>query len=232
MLYDHIAKLFRAYNRRMTESAISNYVEFARDYDDLVVERAVTEMIDNASQFPTPAELKKYLRAYSVAKQRPCKTCNNVGWTLDERLEDEHGFKIIGGGLGLPCPCGAEISGSAPDMMTFDQARRWTLARVLAREVALRARGEGWAGGTTKEFAFYWWTKKEAAKWIDLVDKVAAFALVYVTGLLKDYEPFRCASDPYGVVGEIIDRVNAGEIPDDYIFGADSPQRQGTSQNG
>jgi len=232
MLYDQIARLFRAYNRRMTESAINNYVEFARDYDDRVVERAVTEMIDNASQFPTPAELKKYLKAYAGVQQKQCTFCDGRGWTLDERAEDEHGFRIIGAGLGLPCPCGVEIKGPAPDMMTYDQVRQWTQARILAREVALRAQGEGWAGGTVKDFAYYWWTKGEVKKWIALADQAGPFKLIYVTGLLEQYEPFRCASDPYGVVEDALSRVQAGETPDGFVFGADSSQGKGATQNG
>tara|TARA_R100001594_G_scaffold133424_2_gene174130 strand:- start:554 stop:1210 length:657 start_codon:yes stop_codon:yes gene_type:complete len=198
-----LERMFRAFNRRPSEDAIGNFMEFCSEFGGESINNASNYVVETEQALPTPAEFKKICKNFKGSTYEGCSDCKGKGYTVSSRLFpfDDDGFKIIGHDLGIKCHCEAEIKEKVK-MVDRLKHKHWTMARILAKSVAKRS------GLDLKTWAEDYWTAEDAPIWVEHAERLDTMVNLIQAEAVIDETPVKeVLESPYSVAMKAVDEV-------------------------
>tara|TARA_R100001530_G_scaffold100767_1_gene70062 strand:+ start:1400 stop:2071 length:672 start_codon:yes stop_codon:yes gene_type:complete len=160
-----LEKLFRAYNRRPTDQALENYLEFTDGYSFHAIKEAVNRHVDAGGTMPNPADVKNTCRSVVGPRPEQCAECDGKGYKQQEEKKDKYGFDYID--AIVSCFCKAPHNKTITDQ---NRAKAHSFGRILARTIAVRSVSNEM---TVPKWILFWWSKDGGqGKWALLGTKI------------------------------------------------------------
>jgi len=198
-----IERMFRAFNRRASEDAVGNFMEFCGEYGGEVVNNASSYVTETESALPSPAEFKKICKNMRGSTDTECYDCKGKGYSVSERPTpyDDDGFKIIGHDFGIECPCGIEIKDKVK-LVDRIKHKHWSMARILAKSVAKRS------GLELKSWVDDYWTAEDAPIWVEHAERLDTMVnLIQAEAVIAETPAKEVLESPYAVAMKAVDEV-------------------------
>ena len=195
-----LEKLFRAYNRRATDQALENYIEFTCDYSFHAIREAVKRHIEIGGTMPNPADIRNTCMSVIGPSVQRCDICNGAGYKSKSGEKDKYGFDYLKSVV--RCSCQTEIS---PSVKLTDQEaiKAHSLGRILARTIALKSLSDEM---NVVRWRSFWWDKDDGeAKWALLGSKIDNLEVLgEATEFVEKSKPDDCAFYAFDVAKDAI----------------------------
>ena len=198
-----MGRLFRAFNRKVSEDAMENYLEFTQGFPYMVVKAAIDQEISAADKMPTPAKIQANCKAHSPAVNFICEDCNGKGFLFSEPRHDDFGFVYIKPDHASKCPCVTALAPNHPPILPSPERKLYAIARLLARSIALRAHDD--IGIWRSKF----WSADTRERWIKAAKLIPSMnILVDISVHIDKADPEQCANNPFKTAAKIMEKVN------------------------
>lgn len=195
-----LEKLFRAYNRRPTDQALENYLEFTEGYSFPAIRESVNRHIETGGTMPNPADVRNTCRSVIGPIAQQCETCNGVGYKKQSAEKDKYGFDYIE--CVTRCSC-LKPTLSNIEITDQEKVKAHSFGRILARTIALKAISDE---VDMDRWLSFWWTKEDGqSKWALLGSKINNLnTLSDITDAVSKANKDDCAFYAFDVAKEAI----------------------------
>jgi len=198
-----LGRLFRAFNRKVSEDAMENYLEFTEGFPFMVVKAAIDQEIAVADKMPTPAKIQSNCKAHNPAANFICEDCNGKGFLFSEPRHDDYGFIFIKPDHAIRCPCVTALAPNHPPIIDGPQRKLYATARLLARSIAVRAHSD------LNAWRSKFWSPDTRDRWIKAAKLIPSMnVLVDISVHIDKADPEQCANHPFKTAAKIMEKVN------------------------
>jgi len=198
-----LGKLFRAFNRKVTEDSMENYLEFVEGFPFMVVKAAIEQEIAAADKMPTPAKIQSNCKAHNPASSFTCEDCDGNGFLFSEPRHDDYGFVYIKPGHATKCPCVTALSPNHPPILPGPERKLYATARLLARSIAIRAQTD------LNAWRSKFWSPDTRNRWVKAAELIPSMnILVDISVHIEEASPEQCATNPFKTAAKIMEKVN------------------------
>jgi len=205
-----IGRLFRAFNRKPSEDQIENFMEFTEGFPFMIVKAAIDKEIHEAERMPTPARIQQNCKIFNPQELFTCTDCDGKGYLFSQPRHDIHGFVYIKGDHASKCPCITALAPGHPPIISAKEVKLYSLARILARTIALRATLHDYDLNTWKE---RFWNPDTRQRWIKAAKLIGGLnALAEMSLSINNADPEQCSINPFKTAAIIIEDHNAKAI--------------------
>jgi len=202
-----LGKLFRAFNRKVTEDSMENYLEFTQGFPYMVVKAAIEQEIAAADKMPTPARIQSNCKAHNPADEFICTDCNGKGYRFIQPRYDDFGFGFIKPDHATKCPCVTALAPNHPPIIDGPQRKLYAMARLLARSIALRAQTD------IDSWRSKFWSSDTRNRWVKAAELIPSMnILVDISVHIEKADPKQCAEHPFKTAAKIMEKVNGKTV--------------------
>ena len=205
-----IGRLFRAFNRKPSEDAIENFMEFVEGYAFMVVKAAIDREIDEAERMPTPAKIQQNCKIFSPRDSFTCDDCNGKGFLFSEPRHDDFGFSFVKPNHATKCPCVTALAPNHPPIVTGIEVKQNSLARIFARSIAMQSLKHV---DDLPAWRHKFWSPDTRQRWIKAAALVGSLnSLANMSWLIDRADPEQCSTNPFKAAAKIIEDYNGKAI--------------------
>lgn len=205
-----IGKLFRAFNRKPSEDQIENFLEFTQGYPFMVLKAAIDREIEAAEKMPTPAKIKQNCDLLNPRDRFICTDCEGNGYLFSEPRHDDYGFDYVKGDHATKCPCITALSPGHPPIISSDEVKLNSIARILARNIAVRSLAYI---DDLPTWRARFWSTDTRQRWINGAKLISGLnALAGMAYLIEKADPEQCSTNPFKIAANIIEERNGKAI--------------------
>ena len=205
-----LSKLFRAFNRKPSEDAIMNFMEFVDGYPFMVIKAAIQQEISEAEKMPTPAKLLSNCKAHSPRTHFICEDCNGNGFLFSEPRHDDYGFIYIKSDHAIKCACITSLAPNHPPIISGNERKLYSLALMFARSVALKSREHS---DNLTQWKDRFWGVDTRPRWIKGAKLIHGLnQMCEIADLIKTADPKQCYETPFKLAASILEKYNGKTI--------------------